>query len=241
MIIQQLKIFGNLALYAQSVRFGNTLSNQKMKASQYSLEGDFIQFTILPLELVKLGEFKGEGITNYAQLIACSLSCGFTIKNGGGCYVNNEIRTAIKSAHKVLNSGASLNFKAYNPKVRLTIWGDVGRLNQDGKAYILELAQKSSRLSYTADFHKASMQPFKGLFLASVQSIPRLLTAQKLGWKSYIADKATYEFAKAQRVEKLYKCPQNNKGSAVRFGCSTCKIGCDGLRTVVAHSVHKNT
>lgn len=237
MIIEQLRIFGELALYAQANRFNNKLSNQKMKADQYTLQGDFIQYTILPLELVKLGEFKGEGITRYAQDLACSLSCGFTSRNGGGCYVNNEIRTAIKGAHKVFLSRSS-SFEVHNPKIRLTVWGDIGRLNAEGKAYVLNLAQKSSRLSYTADFHKLSMQAFKGLFLASVQSIPRLLTAQELGWKSYISDLATYEFAKVQGIETLYKCPQNNKGDAVRFGCSTCPIGCDGLRTVVAHSIH---
>ena len=237
MVIHQLKVFGNLALYAQATRFNNSLQNKKMKADQYSLLGDFVQFTILPLELVKLGEFKGEGITRYAQDIACSLSCEFTSRNGGGCYVNNEIRTAIKGAHKVLNSD-SLQFEAFNPKIRLTVWGDIGRLNKEGKSYILNLAQNVDRLAYTADFHKLSMQDFKGLFLASVQSIPRLLTAQSLGWKSYISDKATYEYAKVQGLETLYKCPQNNKGSAVRFGCSTCKIACDGLRSVVAHSIH---
>tara|TARA_B100000965_G_scaffold406836_1_gene449377 strand:+ start:5856 stop:6581 length:726 start_codon:yes stop_codon:yes gene_type:complete len=237
MIIEQLRVFGNLALFAQANRFNNNLSNQKMKADQYSLEGDFIQYTILPLELVKLGQMKGKGITQYAQDIACALSCEFTVRNGGGCYVNNEIRTAIKSAHKVLNS-RSLSFKAYNPKIRLTVWGDVGRLNAEGKAYILNLAQNADRLSYTADFQKESMQKFKGFFLASVQSIPRLLTAQSLGWKSYIADSATYEFVKVQGIENLYKCPQNNKGDAVRFGCSTCKIACNGLRSVVAYSVH---
>jgi hypothetical protein len=237
MKIQQLLIFGDLVLFAQSSRFSNKLSNSKMKASQYTLEGDFIQFIILPLELVKKGEFKGKGITQYAQDIACSLDCEFTILNGGGCYVNNEIRTAIKSAHKVLLS-TSLSFEAYNPLIRFTVWGDIGRLNREGKDYILTLAKGANRLSYTADFDKPSMQPFKGLFLASVQSIPRLLTAQKLGWKSYIADLPTYEFAKCQRLETLYKCPQNNRGDRVRFGCSTCKIACNGLRTVVAHSVH---
>jgi len=238
MIIHQLKIFGDLVLFAQSSRFGNSLSNSKMKANQYSLEGDFIQYIILPLELVKIGEFKGKGITQYAQDVACSLKCEFTSRNGGGCYVNNEIRTAIKSAHKVLNS-SSLSFEAYNPLIRFTVWGDVGRLNSEGKAYVKELAKGANRLSYTADFDKLSMQDFKGIFLASVQSIPRLLTAQELGWKSYIADLPTYEFAKIQGLEVLYKCPQNNKGNIVRFGCSTCKIACNGLRTVVAHSVHK--
>ena len=237
MIIHQLLIFGELVLFAQSSRFGNSLSNSKMKANQYTLQGDFIQYIILPLELVKKGDFKGKGITQYAQDIACSLKCEFTSRNGGGCYVNNEIRTAIKSTHKVLNS-SSLSFEAYNPLIRFTVWGDIGRLNSEGKAYVLNLAQNANRLSYTADYHKESMQPFKGLFLASVQSIPRLLTAQQLGWKSYIAEKATYEFAKVQGLETLYRCPQNNKGDAVRFGCSTCKIACDGLRSVVAHSIH---
>jgi hypothetical protein len=237
MIIEQLRIFGKLALYAQANRFNNKLSNSKMKASQYTLQGDFIQYTILPLELVKKGEFKGKGVLSKAQSIACSHSCEFTVKNTGGCYVNNEIRTAIKGAHKVLNSD-SLSFEAYNPKIRLTVWGDIGRLNAEGKAYILNLAQNADRLSYTADYHKLSMQQFKGLFLASVQSIPRLLTAQDLGWKSYISDLATYEYAKSQGIETLYKCPQNNKGDVVRFGCSTCKIGCNGLRSVVAYSVH---
>lgn len=240
MKIEQLKVFGDLVLFAQASRLNNSLTNKKMKADQYSLQGDFIQYIVLPLELVKLGEFKGKGITAYAQSIACSHSCEFTVENGGGCYVNYEIRTAIKSAHKVLNSG-SLSFEAFNPLIRFTVWGDVGRLNREGKDYILNLAQNASRLSYTADFHKLSMQPFKGLFLASVQSIPRLLTAQALGWNSYISDKATYEFAKCQGLEVLYKCPQNNKGDAVRFGCSTCPIGCNGLRTVVAHSVHNQS
>lgn len=237
MVIEQLRIFGNLALYAQCSRFSNTLTNKKMKASQYDLMGDFVQYTILPLELVKLGEFKGKGITRYAQDIACSLNCEFTSRNGGGCYVNNEIRTSIKGANKVWNSD-SRSFEAHNPKIRFTVWGDVGRLNSEGKAHILEQAQNADRLSYTADFHKLAMQDFKGLFLASVQSIPRLLTAQKLGWKSYISDKATYEYAKIQGLEVLYKCPQNNRGDVVRFGCSTCPIGCNGLRTVVAHSIH---
>lgn len=235
MVIKPLEVFGDLALLAQSERLGNRLSNRKMKPSQWL--GDFVQYTILPLEFVILGELKGQGALTSAQEIACAHGCEFRVVRGGGCYVNHELRTAIRGAHKLFFKGDSVQLVHYHPKLRLSVWGDVGRLNAEGKAHIMSLIQSSSeRLAYTADFHRDDMQAFKGLFLASVQSEERLDLALELGWSCYISTLEALKRAKELGLT-LYNCPQNNKGDAVLFGCSTCPIKCDGQRHVVSHGL----
>ena len=57
--IKPLHIFGELALLAQSDRLGNRLSNRKMKPAKYV--GDFVQFTILPLEFCNSWRDEGKG------------------------------------------------------------------------------------------------------------------------------------------------------------------------------------
>jgi len=230
-LVTQLNIFGNLAILAQSQRLGNSLTNRKMKPSQHA--GDFIQHTILPLYLVETGEFKGKGTLEKAQEVACSNSCAFTVKNGGGCYVNHEIRTAIQTAHKIyIGDKKNLSKLHITSQHRLTVWGDVGRLNDEGKAYILDLVKgSSSHLAYTADFHLDDMQIFKGLFMASCQTEERVKQALHLGWKVYAS---TGEAVNALKGEIVYRCPVDNDGLNVPFGCSTCPIKCDGQKNVSA-------
>lgn len=233
--IKPLEIFDDLALLAQSEKLGNRLSNGKMKPSQH--QGDFIQFTILPLEFVILGELKGEGTLTKAQAIACAGSCEFRVINGGGCYVNHELRTAIKGAHKHFFNGEDAQLAHFNPMVRLSVWGDVGRLNAEGKRHVLSLINASfKRLAYTADFDREDMQGFKGSMLASVQTAKRVDLALVKGWKMYISTVEALRRAKELGLT-LYNCPQNNKGDAVLFGCSTCPIKCDGQRHVVSHGL----
>ena len=230
-LITQLNYFGELAILAQSQRLNNSLSNKKMKPQQY--RGDFIQHTILPLYLVQSGEFKGKGTLEKAQSCACSSSCGFTVLNGGGCYVNHEIRTAIKSAHKI-HTGLKANQSKIHihPQHRFTVWGDVGRLNELGREYIYDLVNESTtHLAYTADFHLESMQAFKGFFMASCQTRSRVEQALYLGWKVYAS---TQEAIDALNDEISYKCPVDNDGLNVSFGCSTCPIKCNGRRHVKA-------
>lgn len=230
-VITQLNIFGDLAILAQSQRLGNSLTNRKMKPNQHP--GDFIQHTILPLYLVEAGELKGKGELEKAQACACSKSCAFTVLNGGGCYVNHEVRTAVKSSHKIYKGHKQNQSKLHiNPQHRLTVWGDVGRLNDEGKKYILDLTEgSSSHLAYTADFDLHEMQTFRGLFMASCQTEERVKLALSLGWKVYASTKEAIEALKGERV---YKCPVDNDGLNVPFGCSTCPIKCDGKRNVSA-------
>lgn len=233
--IKPLEVFDDLALLAQSERLGNRLSNKKMKPSQHL--GDFIQFTILPLEFVILGQLKGEGTLTKAQEIACAEVCKFRVINGGGCYVNHELRTAIKGAHKLFFKGEGVQVVHFNPMIRLSVWGDVGRLNDEGKRHIMNLINASSRrLAYTAAFDLDDMQAFKGSMLASVQTAERVDLAIVKGWRMYISTVDALRRAK-QLSLRLYNCPQNNKGDAVVFGCSTCPIKCDGVRHVVSHGL----
>lgn len=236
--IKPIEIFGDLVLLAQSERLGNRLCNRKMKPAKYV--GDFIQYTILPLEFVILGELKGQGTLAKAQEIACAHGCEFRVIHSGGCYVNHELRTAIKSSHKHFFKGEGVQVVHLNPMIRLSVWGDVGRLNEEGKAHVLSLINASSkRLAYTADFDREDMQGFKGSMLASVQTSQRVDLALAKGWKMYISTVEALKRAK-QLGLRLYNCPQNNKGDAVLFGCSTCPIQCNGERHVVSHGLrHK--
>ncbi len=233
-IIKPIEVFGNLVLLAQSERLGNRLSNRKMKPAQHL--GDFIQFTILPLDLVILGEMKGAGSLTKAQDIACSTACNYTVRNGGGCYVHHEVRTAIKGAHRHL-FGENEGSIHYNPMLRFSVWGDVGRLSSQGIIHVRRLVRASSaHLAYTADFQTNWTQDLKDIFLASVQTKKQLIDAIRLGWKCYISGIGALEYARALGLT-LYKCPQNNRGDAVIFGCSTCPIACDGKRHVISHGL----
>lgn len=241
MNIKQLKnfyTFGNLAILFQAQRFKNSLTNNKMKPSQH--QGDFVQAIILPLDAIKHGSIKGLKLADIEDK-ACSKVCLHNQKNNGTCYVNNEINTGLKSAHKLLKNPHLVQEQVLlNPMFRFTVFGDIGRLNSKGKEFILSLCNDDyKRLAYTADFHKKSMQPFKPYFMASIQSIPQLLKAVSLGWTCYISDKASYLYAKDVLKLRLYKCPVDNDGLNQVFGCSTCPIQCDAQRHVVARNCFK--
>jgi len=140
MHIKQLKnfyTFGELAILFQASRFGNSLSNSKMKPKQHV--GDFVQALILPLDAIQHGSLRGLKLADIEDK-ACSKVCLHNQKNKGTCYVNNEINMGLKGAHKLLmNKNLIQEHTLLNPMFRLTVFGDVGRLNKRGKEFILSL------------------------------------------------------------------------------------------------------
>jgi hypothetical protein len=132
--------------------------------------------------------------------------------------------------------------------LRLTRWGDISRLNNEGLAYILRLISHSAETraysniwryerEYLAqgDFERwVMLQTLKSSCQASVSKAEDALEASRLGWKVYAgARQSEIKRALINVGERVYKCPYDPiKKPAIK--CSTCPMPCDGGRHILA-------
>jgi hypothetical protein len=184
------------------------------------------------------------------------MRCGFKVASlpnsikGESCYVNNEARTAAKAAKKIYDKIVACpnDEDTFNPVVnpinymlRLSVWGDLGRLNADGQKAMLELAQGASEVrGYCSDFDKLiEVDAWNKLIQASCQTTSDVDIARLLGFKMYLGTDEAYEYARS--LDRVYRCPWTSKNrtrvnsefqATIKYGCVNCALSCDGTYNI---------
>jgi hypothetical protein len=248
--LRLLNIFGDLLVIIQISRL-SVFSNKKLGLQFYD-QGDALQVTILPTSILEVEKpFTGEGTLTEMQSKACGHRCGFKVSGlpnslkGESCYVNNEARTAANAAKKIYdNVSKYYDQDTYNPTVnpinymlRLSVWGDLGRLNAEGQAAMLALAQGAREVrGYCSDFDQLiNIEAWRDLIQASCQTRQDVDKARLLGFKQYLGTDEAYQYARS--LDKVLRCPWTKKNRAralsenqatLRFGCVKCALSCDG-------------
>ena len=117
-------------------------------------------------------------------------------------------------------------------QVRVSVFGDIGSLNDEGLDFIESLIDNStSHLAYSADWRLDKMQRFKTKVQASVFTLEDALEAYNLGWKGYgLSREDLLKFRLLTNGEvKAYTCPYDTK---TLKGCSICEIRCNAEKWV---------
>lgn len=228
-------------------------SNKKEGASLalalYSLL--WVEVTIYPLAPIA----SGEGSINEAESIACDPKCANSHEGRKGkkkgdkaprCYVRAlSLRDWQTKALNQLQNNETVSLADNGYIIRLTRWGDISRLNNEGLRYIYDLcARAHSTRAYSniwrhelealnGDAERAFMiSLLKGYFQASVSTPNEAIEAARSGWKIY----ASYNHAeiraalKAHEGSPSFKCPANYQ---TRF-CSNCVVPCNGSRHILS-------
>lgn len=248
--LRLLNIFGDLLVIIQISRL-SVFSNIKLGLQFYS-QGDALQVTILPKSILEVEKpFVGEGTLTEMQASACGERCGFKVAGlpnslkGESCYVNNEARNAAKAAKKIYdNVSRYYDQDTFNPVIspinymlRLSVWGDLGRLNAEGQSAMLGLAQGATEIrGYCSDFDKlVEVEAWRNLIQASCQTERDVDKARMLGFKMYLGTEEAFNYAKS--LDKVLRCPWTKKNRAralsenqatLRFGCVKCPLSCNG-------------
>ena len=133
----------------------------------------YVEFIVLPI-----GEtVKGKGSLTRVMSQCCSMSCRFLPKElkpqqykdfKGTCNQSRAVNAWLKQVNKLVNNQAlikSIELKGY--QARLTSFGDIGRLNDEGLNHIERIIDNSSlHLAYTASWRDSRLARFQGKFQA---------------------------------------------------------------------------
>lgn len=227
MKVDAVRVFGPLLVLVEKAGVNLTSTNRKLR-----LEGGDIQISILPSLNLTYTTFKGEGSMRGSQSLACGHRCEFRVgMELGGCYVNH---LNSKSNKVKRDKGLQLEISP-SSFVRATVWGDIGRLNFQGQHFILSiLSHVKHRTAYISDFAEC-LPEFREFAQASCQTSSHVKLALALGWSVYVGTLEAKRALESMSIAPVYKCPVKGNGQD-KFGCRTCKIGCNGKRNVVAHS-----
>ena len=250
MKLRLLNIFGDLLVIIQISRL-SVFSNKKLGLQFYS-QGDALQVTILPKSILEVDKpFVGKGTLTEMQASACGHRCGFKVAGlpnslkGESCYVNNEARTAANTAKRIFDNVSKFyDEDTHNPIInpinymlRLSVWGDLGRLNAKGQAAMLQLAQGAKEVrGYCSDFDQlVEIDAWNKLIQASCQTPQDVDLARLLGFKMYLGTDEAFYYAKS--TEKVLRCPWTRKNrsralstnqATLKFGCVRCPLSCNG-------------
>lgn len=254
-MLRLLNFFDNLVIFLQISRTTN-FSNQKLGLQYYTV-GDAIQVTILPASVLSSEKpLTGKGTLTKAQESACGINCAFKVNTlpnslrGHQCYVNHEVRSAALAAKKIYDKMITSpeDIEYINPKVnpikymvRLSIWGDLGRLNVAGQSALLKLCQNANQVrGYASDFDQlVEIEAWRNLIQASCQTKEHVDLARLLGFKMYLGTDEAYEYARS--LDRVYRCPWTSKNRAransefqatIKYGCLNCALSCDGTYNI---------
>ena len=238
MIIKQLETFDNLALLARSSSFGDNLTNRKTNPYHACLNGlNWVEFIILPLDPVE----QGTGSLTRTMQQCCSLSCRFLPKAikpelyrgfKGTCNQSRAVNhwTAQIESLKHSNHIMSLDTECTPIETRLTSFGDIGRLNDEGLDHIHRIIKASSRHhAYTASWRDSRLSRLSGLVQASVGLLSEAIEAYELGFMPYGLSREDNLKFRLLTGRPAYACPYTTE---TQRGCSTCVLSCDGTKAI---------
>lgn len=233
MKINQLKIFDNLAVLARSSIFNDSLGNKKTKP--YLSMIPYIEFIILPVDL----EIGGKGSLTKIMKECCSMDCRFLpneikpLKFQGNkqyCNQNRAVNHWIDQINRLKNQGNIKSLELTKYQARLTTFGDICRLNKEGKEYILSVLKNStSHLGYSAGWRQEDMKAFQGLLQASVGDLAEAMEAYNLGFMPYGLSRQDNLTFRVLTGNTAYACPYDTTSLK---GCSVCEIRCNGQKAI---------
>lgn len=238
MKIKQLSVFGDLALLARSPLFGDQLTNRKTKPFHAALNGlVYVEFIVLPHEPVETGK----GSLTRTMKACCSMSCRFLPKAikpalytgfSGVCNQSRAVNnwTAQIQALKASDRLMSLNTDQVNIESRITSFGDIGRLNDQGLDHVFEIIKASSRHhAYTACWRDPRLARFGSLVQASVGRLDEAIEAYNLGFMPYGLTREDNLKFRLMTGQAAYSCPYTVE--TVK-GCTLCALACDGSKAI---------
>ena len=242
MIISQVRVFGELAVLAKSPLFGDNLTNTKTKPFQSVLmtNTQFIEFTIQPVERL-IGTGIKQSLTKVMEK-SCSLDCRWVAKSirkekyqgmKGGCNQTQACKSRQEKINKLVNADKvlSIDTDKIDIQSRLTAFGDLSRLNNEGLDYIYQVCKSSTLLlAYVAGWRDSRLTRFNQFFNASCSLLEDALEAYfNHGFLPYgLSREDNIKFSILTGV-KPYKCPYDP--SSVR-GCSSCPVRCNGTKAI---------
>lgn len=227
----------------------------KAENTQHSV---FIELYILPLDEVEsamLTPFNATG--GYAKQArlekqACSVTCPHRHDNlvdlpvitgkkpKNACYVDlvRQIKHAVNNAAKALKNNEVINLNVNDFELRISAWGDIDRLNDEGLQYIKLLQDLSGdHLSYSAGaLYDPRIKELGIQVQASCTTISEAIALDEKGFKVYFSgseeDKRYLQKSKVLS-SPMYRCPIKD-GNKTSLGCTSCPIRCDGSHHVLS-------
>jgi len=242
MLIHQVRTFDNLAVLAKSSLFGDNLTNTKTKPFQSVIltNTHYVEFSIQPIERL-IGTGIKHSLTKMMNL-CCSHDCRWIAKAirkekyqdlGGGCNQTQACKSRQEKIYSLVNQDQvmSIDTDKIDIQARLTAFGDLSRLNNEGLDYVYKVCQSSKLLlAYVAGWRDPRLERFNQYFNASCSLLEDALEAYfNYGFLPYgLSREDNIKFSLLTGV-KAYKCPYDP--SSLR-GCSSCPVRCNGKRAI---------
>lgn len=241
MKISQLKIFDDLVVLAKSDLFNDNLGNKKTKPFQSLLltKTHYVEFVVMPKK--RFINMEDKALTKIMGL-ACSPDCRFLVKSlrkekylhlGGFCNQTQANNHREKQIEKLMNQKQQMeiDLKKFDVQSRLTSFGDISRLNDEGLNYIYDICLHSKLLlAYTAGWRDKRIERFNQFFNASCSLLDDALEAYyNHGFLPYgLSREENIKFGILTGV-KPYKCPYDTESLR---GCSSCPVRCNGQKAI---------
>lgn len=242
--------FGALLVHLCLHGVNYTSANRKENAAAALARGLlWLEVSIYPVDFAQ-----GEGSVKAAEGQACDLRCAHNALNAkttgaGRCYVNASlIRGWWKTAHKQKEEGLRLTLPENGFILRLTRWGDISRLNDEGLNFVADLAELSAETrAYTnlwrddepalvaSNFYRSvSVARLRECAMASVHTPQEALDASRRGWKVYAGanQEQVRNALNLAGYGPVYKCPYT--GPTGKHFCSNCALKCDGSKQTLS-------
>ena len=245
--LKKVNVF-NQVVYLKSLQGGDNLTNRKTKP--YLSPIQYVESIILPLSSLELGKEminKENGGLTQVMSEVCSKECRYLVNAlkpkrykglKGICNQNRPLNHWGGQVKRIYENEA-LNVLPLHDKyqIRVSVFGDIGSLNEEGLNFIENLIDNSSsHLAYSADWRLDKMQRFKSKVQASVFTLEDAMEAYSLGWKGYGLTRD--DLLKVRLLTggevKAYTCPYDTKTIK---GCSVCEVRCNAQKWV---SLNKN-
>ena len=242
MLIRQIEIFNNLALLARSPLFGDACNNRKTNPNHAIMNGyTWVEFIVLPLDPVT----SGAGSLTRTMKLCCAKDCRFLPKAikpskwvnfRGNCNQARAVNNWNAQIQRLRSDNIlSIDTNKVSIETRLTSFGDLGRLNDDGLDHVYDVIKASKRHhAYTANWRDSRLSKLAGIVQASVGDLDEALEAYNLGFIPYGLSRAENLLFRGITGVTAYACPFSEKSLK---GCTSCALSCDGSKAISLNGV----
>lgn len=241
----------NGILFQALVNGINYKSTNRKEAAYLALQrgAAWVEVTLYPETM------GGEKPINTAEGIVCDNDCAHNALNAkqsgaGRCYVNaiNIASAQRKALTQTDNETQFTSLIKGGFILRLTRWGDISRLNNEGLAWALTLCESAAETRAYSNLWRSEtavlavgdleryglIQSLKAYCQASVSTADEALAAARRGWKVYAG--ARQDEIRAALIHTgfnpVFRCPY--RGEAGGVFCSNCPTPCNATRHILS-------